>query len=274
MIKMNTNVKVISIIVITLFLLWTLIPIVLVIQQSFKPRILMFVDPPVFFFRPTSHNYFNIFTQQRIPLFMKNSLIISSAATLLCLAIGTMSGYAFAALKFPGRNFLAFMILLTRMVPMGVLMVPIFMIMRTFHLTNTFFAPILAHSVLNLAFVIWMMWSFFSEVPKELEQAALVDGCSRIQTFIRISLPLAAPGLVATGILTMLFSWNEFMFSLILTNHVTRTLPVGIANFLGHEVDWGGSSAAAVVACIPVFITSIFIQKYLIRGLTTGALKG
>jgi len=119
-----------------------------------------------------------------------------------------------------------------------------------------------------------MMRSFFSDVPKELEQAALVDGCSRIQTLIKISLPLASAGLAATGILTMLNSWNEFMFALILSNNTTRTLPIGISNFIGISIDWGGSSAAAVIACIPIFATGIFIQKYLIRGLTMGALKG
>jgi len=185
-----------------------------------------------------------------------------------------MSAYAFSTLRLPGKNFWAFMILVTRMVPVGTLMVPIYVIMRKVGLANTYFAVILAHAVLNLSFVIWMMRSFFDEVPKELEQAAMVDGCSRIQSLLRISLPLASAGLAATGILTMLNSWNEFMFALILSNNRTRTLPIGISNFVGIAIDWGGSSAAAVIACVPIFIAGIFIQKYLIRGLTMGAIKG
>jgi multiple sugar transport system permease protein len=274
MTKMNKKTLVISAVVIVFFILWTLVPIMLVILLSIKPRILIFADPPVFFFTPILDHFFNIFVRQNIPLFMKNSIIVSSAATVLCLLLGTMSAYAFSALKIPGKIFWAFMILVARMIPMGTLMVPIYVIMRMLQLTNTYLAVIIAHAVLNLPFVIWMMWSFFSEVPKELEQAAMVDGCSRVLSFIKISLPLASAGLVATGILTILFSWNEFMFALILTNNTTRTLPVGISNFMNIQIDWGASSAAAVVACVPIFAAGVFIQKYLIRGLTMGALKG
>jgi multiple sugar transport system permease protein len=274
MIRMNKKVTIISAIVIAIFVLWTIIPIVLIMLQSVKPRLIMFVDPPVFIFRPTPEHFMNIFQQQNILHFMMNSLIISTSATALCLTIGTMSAYAFSALKFPGKNLWAVMILITRMVPVGTLMVPIFVMMRVLRLANTYFAVIFTHAVLNLAFVIWMMWSFFNEIPKELEQAAMVDGCSKMQSFIKISLPLASAGFAATGILTMLNSWNEFMFALILSNHLTRTLPISIANFMGVAIDWGGSTAAAVVACAPIFIAGIFIQKYLIRGLTAGAIKG
>ena len=274
MIRTNNKTTIISAAVVTVFVLWTLIPIALIISQSFKPRIFVFADPPVFFFIPTVTHFINIFAHQNIPQFMSNSLIVSISATALCLTIGTMAAYAFASLKLPGKNIWAFMILVTRMVPVGTLMIPIFIIMRTFRLTNTHIAVIITHAVLNLSFVIWMMWSFFSEVPKELEQAAMVDGCSKIQSFIKISLPLASAGLAATGILTMLTSWNEFMFALVLTNNRTRTLPVGIANFMNLHIEWGAASAAAVVACVPIFLAGVFIQKYLIRGLTMGAIKG
>jgi len=274
MIRMNKRVTVVSAVIVAVFVLWTIIPMILIALQSIKPRILIFSDPPVFIFPPTPDHYFYIFTRQNIPLYMKNSLIISLSATALCLVLGTMSAYAFSALRLPGKKLWAVMILITRMVPIGTLMVPIYVIMRLFHLSNTYFAVIITHAVLNLAFVIWMMWSFFDDVPVELGQAAMVDGCSRIQSFIRISLPLASAGLAATGILTMLNSWNEFMFALILSSNTTRTLPISISNFMGVAIDWGGSSAAAVVACVPIFAAGIFIQKYLIRGLTVGAIKG
>ena len=274
MMRLNRKVKFLSAIVIILFVLWTIIPMLVIMQQSIKPRSLMFVDPPVFIFTPTIEHYFSLFTRYEILQYMKNSLIVSLSATALCLTLGTMAAYAFSSLKLPGKKFWAFMILVTRMVPVGALMIPIYVMMRRIGLSNTYFAVILAHAVLNLAFVIWMMWSFFSDVPKELEQAAMVDGCSKIQAFFRISLPLASAGFAATSILTMLNSWNEFMFALILSSNRTRTLPIGIANFIGPQIDWGASTAGAVVACVPIFAAGIFIQKYLIRGLTMGAIKG
>ena len=272
--RFQKKVIIVSVIVIVFFLLWTLIPIVFLAQQSIKPRLLMFADPPQFIFQPIADHYITIFTRNNIPLLMKNSLIVASSTTVLCLVLGSMCAYALSSLKLPGKNFWAFMILMTRMVPVGTLMVPIYVIMRMMGLANTYVAIIFAHTVINLSFAVWMMRSFFDEVPAELEQAAMVDGCSRIQSFFKIVLPLASAGLAATGILTMLNSWNEFMFALILSNNSTRTLPIGIASFLGVSIDWGGSSAAAVTACLPIFIAGIFIQKYLVRGLTMGAIKG
>jgi len=275
MVAAKKSVTIISAIVISLYVLWVAIPLVLVIFQSFRPRLLMFVDPPVFFFTPTTEHYIGIFSRQNILMFMRNSAIVGVFSTGLCLILGSMCAYALSTLKLPGKNFWALLILLTRMVPASTLMVPIYVMMRTFGLLNTHTAIILTHATLNLPFTIWMMRSFFDDVPKELEQAAMVDGCSRILSFFKVAMPLAAPGLVATGILAMLFSWNEFMFALILSSPRTRTLPIGISSFMGAvSVDWGGSSAAAVVACIPVFIAGVIVQKYLVRGLTMGAVKG
>ena len=275
MITFKKRVAVISAAGIAIYVLWILIPIILMVFQSIKPQLIMFADPPVFIFTPTSQHFEGIFYTQNILGFMKNSVIVGAAATAICLMLGSMCAYALSSLELPGRHIWALLILITRMVPASTLMVPIYVMMRTFGLSNTYSAIILTHATLNLPFTIWMMRSFFDDVPKELEQAAMVDGCSRIKSFFRIALPLSSSGLVATGILTMLFSWNEFMFGLILSSPSTRTLPVGISSYMGAvSIDWGGSSAAAVAACIPIFIAGFIVQKYLVRGLTMGAVKG
>jgi len=265
----------ISIIIITVFLLWTAGPILMMLQQSIKPTIIMFLDPPKFVFKPTIEHFIKIFTKNNILMNMKNSIIIGSSTTVLCLGLGSMCAYSLAKLRLPGKNIWAFLILLTRMVPVGALMMPLYVLMRKFGLAGTYAAVIIAHTTLNLPFSIWMMKVFFEDVPLEIEQAALVDGCSKFKVFTSIALPLAAPGLVATGILVLLNSWNEFMFALILSGRATRTLPVGISSFVGSvSIDWGGSSAAAALASIPIFIAGILIQKYLVRGITMGAVKG
>ena len=268
------QVAIISAIGIVLYIIWIAMPIVLVVIQSIRPQIYMFTSPPTFIFVPTAANFINVI-DQNIMHFMRNSLIVAAFTTAVCLILGSMCAYALSSLKLPGRHIWALLILITRMVPAGTLMIPIYVIIRTFGLLNTHTAIILTHATLNLPFTIWMMRSFFDDVPQELEQAAMIDGCSRLKSFILIALPLSASGLVATGILTTIFSWNEFMFAMIISNPATRTLPVYISGFMGVTgIDWGGSSAAAVAACIPIFAAGIFVQKYLVRGLTMGAIKG
>jgi len=268
------RVTVISAILITMFIIWISIPLLLVFLQAIRPPIYTFTVPPTMIFTPTIEN-FERALKDDIFHFFRNSIIIAVSSTFICLTLGSMCAYALSRLKIPGRHIWAFLILVTRMVPVGTLMIPIYVIMRVFGLANTHIAVILTHATLNLPFTIWMMRSFFDEVPEELEHAAMIDGCSRIKAFLEISLPLSAAGLAATGILTIIFSWNEFMFSLILTDAATRTIPVWISGFIAIvSVNWGGSSAATVLALIPIFIAGIAVQKYLVRGLTMGAVKG
>lgn len=264
-----------SLIIIVLFVLWTIIPLVLLVQQAFKPHVLMFSDPPTFIFKPIGDHFVKIFSKQNIFPFIINSIIVGVFTTFLCLAFGSMCAYALSKLRIPGKNIWALFILIARMVPVSTLMIPIYSILRLIGLGNKLLAIIIAHTALNLPFAIWMLRSFFDDIPDALEQAALIDGCTRIKCFFVVALPLVSSGLVATGILTMLTSWNEFMFALVLSGRTTRTLPVGISSFVGSvSIDWGGSSAAAVIACLPIFIAGIFVQKYLVRGMTMGAVKG
>lgn len=268
------RVSIISYFVVFLFVVWISVPLLLVIVQSIRPTLYKFTFPPTFVFEPTFEHFRDVMTDNVLH-FLRNSFIIAFSATAICLTLGSMCAYALSRLNVPRRHFWALLILITRMVPISALMIPIYVIMGTFGLLNTHFAVILTHATLNLPFTIWMMRSFFDDIPVELEQAAMIDGCSRLRAFLEVSLPLSAAGLAATGILTIIFSWNEFMFALILTDAATRTIPVWISGFIALvSINWGGSSAATIIALAPIFIAGITVQKYLVRGLTMGAVKG
>lgn len=265
----------VCIIIITLFTLWTVIPIFMMVSQALKPERLMFTDPPTIFFTPILTHFFSIFSRNNIFLNIVNSGIVGAATMVLCVTLGVLCAYALSRIRIPGAHGIALLILITRMIPVSSLMMPIYVMMRKLGISGTHLAVILAHTTLNLPFAILMMKGFFQDIPMELEEAAQVDGCSRLHTFLRICLPLVAPGLATTSIMVLLNSWNEFMFALILSGRATRTLAVGISAFLGSvSIDWGSSSAAATLATLPIFIAGIFIQKYFVRGLTGGAVKG
>ena len=264
-----------SYVLVFLFLIWILVPIVMVGQTSFKPSSDIFVLPPKLFFTPTLDHYTQIFSRQNFGQYLLNSVIVALSTMLLSITIGAISAYALARLPIWHKERWAFLILFCRMVPAIVLLVPLFTLTRLVGLANSYWAIIIAHTTFNLPFVIWMMRSFFEDIPVELEEASKIDGASRLGAFWRIALPLTAPGLVSAAILTMLFSWNEFLFALVLSGRDTRTIPIGVASFVGTvSIDWGGSSAAAVIAMVPVFILGLLVQRYLVRGLTMGAVKG
>jgi multiple sugar transport system permease protein len=264
-----------SYLVVLAFVLWVVMPILVILQNSLKPTLLIFTIPPTWAFWPTFDHYAHILSEVHFQQFLLNSTIVSTTTCLLSLAIGSPAAYALARLRVRGRAPLAFLILLARMVPAFVLVVPLYTAFVYLHGINTYWAIVAAHVSFTLPVVIWMMRSFFEDVPIELEEAARVDGATQLGAFIRVALPLVAPGLAASGILCLLFSWNEFLFALILSGRDTQTMPIGVSNFIGTvSIDWGGSSAAAILAMIPVFILGLSVQKFLVRGLTMGAVKG
>ncbi len=267
--------KLITVLIITVFTVWTIVPIAMVVLQSIKPRLLMFTTPPTLFFKPTIQHFANIFAKQQIPGYLINSLIVGVAATAVCVLLGSMAAYSLARFKVKGAGFIAIIILLARMVPAAALVVPMYTFMNHSGIIRIpYLGVIIAHTTFSLPFTIWMMRSFFQDIPKDLEYAAMIDGCSIVKTFFNVALPLTAPGLTATAILTLLTSWNEFMYALVLTARTTKTIPVGISSFIGSvSVDWGGSSAAAVMATVPIFTAGLLVQKYLVRGMTMGAVK-
>jgi multiple sugar transport system permease protein len=251
-----------------------LFPIVLIILTSIKSRVDALAFPPVWIFQPTSSNFREIFDLYDFDLYFRNTLVAASAGTLFAMILGVPAAYSLARHKFRGQSNLAFWILSIRMTPAIAAIIPLFILLRTLRLLDNLLGLVLVYSTFNIPFVVWMMRGFFEDLPVELEESAMVDGCSRLGAFNRIALVLAAPGLASTAILTFLFTWNEFVFALILTATSARTMPVAVQLFMRETgILWGHMTAAAVVMMVPTVILTFFIQRYLVRGLTFGAVK-
>jgi multiple sugar transport system permease protein len=231
-------------------------------------------------FTPTLINFQELFVGSRgiFGRLLWNSLVTGVGSTLLVLCIGALAAYSLS--RFPwGRLVMGLVmgwLLFVNMLPPIVFVGPFYLLSRSFLLYDTPLAVILAHMVINMPLAIWMLQDFFREIPRELEEAAQVDGCDQIQSFWRIILPIARPGLAATAILVFLFSWNEFLLALSLTNTPNAsTLPVGIAGFVQeHNIRYGEMAAASFLATLPALVMVFFAQRQIVRGLTLGALKG
>ena len=265
--------------IVTLSLLATLAPVYWMITISFKHEIDQFAVPPKWFvFSPTLEHYTDAFIARSFGQYLVNSAIVAVSSTACALILGTLAAYALARFRLPYRldRKLALWVLSTRMFPAIVTAVPLFLIMRDLRLLNTQLALIVVYTGFNLPFVVWMMRGFFAELPRDLEEAAMVDGDSRLGALWRVVLPLVAPGLAATAVFCLIVSWNEFLFALVLTQTDTAmTLPVGIAGRVTqYGIEWGAMSAAAVVAMIPILVFALSVQKFLVRGLSLGAVKG
>jgi len=231
--------------------------------------------PPKWFFRPVLDNFQELFSTQPYHRYILNSLIISSCTIGLSMVLGVPAAYALSRLRIKGRNVLAFWLMATRMAPPITLAMPFFLIYRDLKLLDTHIALIIVYMTFNLSWVVWMMWSFFTDVPRELEEAGSIDGCSRFTGFLRIALPIVGPGLAATAVLCWVLAWNDFMFALILTRRVAKTAPVAITIFMRfEEIRWGTISAGGVTVMAPVVLFSMIVRKYLVRGLAMGAVKG
>ena len=266
-------------VLIILAVLIALAPIYWMLTISLKHEVDQFAVPPRwFFFTPTLEHYRDAFLTRSFGQYLINSAIVSVFSTLSALVIGTLAAYALARFKLPYRldRKLSLWILSTRMFPPIVTAVPLFLMMRDLRLLNTRLSLVILYTGFNLPFVIWMMRGFFVEVPRELEEAALVDGDSRLGALRRVLLPLVAPGLAATAVFCLIISWNEFLFALVMTQtDAAMTLPVGIAGRVTqYEIKWGVMSAAGVVAMMPILIFAMAVQRYLVRGLSLGAVKG
>jgi multiple sugar transport system permease protein len=257
------------------FLLWTIVPIALVVSNSFKTQMDIFSVPPTILFYPTLDNYVRALTSGDFDRYFLNSLFVSATSSLLSVGFGSLAAYSLVSLRPRFAMLIADILLLGKLVPAITMLLPLFAIMNLTGLLGTYVGPILAHTAVNLPFVIWLVMGFIQEIPEDLESAAKIDGCTRMQIFWMIIRPLIMPGLAAAAILSMQYSWNELLFSLQLTNLDTYTLPVGISKFVGSiSVDWGKSSAAASMTMVPMILLGFFVQKYLARGTVGGAVKG
>ena len=254
-------------------------PVYWMVTISLKSEVDQFAIPPRWIdFQPTLAHYRDAFVERSFGRYLMTSGVVAVSSTLLAVAIGTLAAYALARLRLPRRldRRLSLWILSTRMFPPIVTVVPLFLMMRDVRLLDTTAALIIVYTAFNLPFVVWMMRGFFAELPRELEEAAMVDGDSRLGALVRVVLPLVVPGLAATSVFCLIVSWNEFLFALVLTQtDAAMTLPVGIAGRVTqYEIKWGVMSAAGVVAMLPILIFALAVQRYLVRGLSLGAVKG
>lgn len=249
-------------------------PIIWLVMVSLKTEVDIFSLPPKIFFQPQFEHYRNLFADDQIINYLKNSLIISLTTTAIAVFTGSLAAYACARFSSLLTKGFILGLFLLRMLPAIAVAVPIYLIAVKTGLLDNYFTLIMVHICVVIPIVVLMMQNCFLEIPPSLEESAMVDGCSRLQGFFWISLPLAAPGLVATAIFAFIMSWNEFLFALILSGRYTQTLPVGVMKFFADRVTmWGEVAAMGVLMILPAAVFTFFVQKYLVKGLTMGALK-
>lgn len=252
-----------------------LLPIYWVLISSFKFQIDLLTLPPDWLPVDFTLNAFqNIFTTKPIARWGLNSLAVSAGTTVLSLLLGIPAGYGFARLNFSGKRVILMLIIMTRAIPPIVLLLPFQVLMKFMGLLGTRMAVILIDTTYNVAFAVWLLSSFFESLPEALEEAALIDGCSWIRAFYHVALPLAKPSIVTVTIFSLIYSWNDFIFALVLTSPDTATLPVGILSTFGAmSVGWTQMLGMSVIAVVPIVLVSLWLQKYYIRGLTLGGFK-
>lgn len=227
---------------------------------------------PVWVFTPTWENYQNVISRNNFFTFTWNSFVVAALSTAVGLVLGLPAAYSIARFKQEG---LALAILIARLTPYITYLVPWYLAFRALGLIDTYLALTLTHLIVGMPLIVWIMISFFEGVPQDLEEAAFVDGATRIGAFMRVILPLSTPGIVAASILAFIFSWNQFLFSLVLSGPNTRPVPVAVFNFISYgQIDFGGLGAAAVMITLPVLILTLIIQRWIVTGLTMGAVKG
>ena len=270
--KTHFLLKLLFFILILIIVIPTIFPFVWMLISSFKTNADIISWPPRFIFSPNAGNYERVFFEHNFLRFFQNSSIVALGAVFFSLVIGLPAAYSIA--RFKQRKILM-MILMARLMPGISFLLPWFIVFTRLRLIDTFVSLILSHILIVMPVVVWVMAAYFETIPEEMEASAMVDGATRQQAFLSIILPLSIPGAVTAATLSFIFSWNNFMFAQVLSMEQTSTLPLAVFNFLAHaEVDWGGVMAAAVLIVTPaIFLTMIF-QKYVIKGLTVGAVKG
>lgn len=250
-------------------------PLAVMVMTSFKVQTQIFTSTPSFFFMPTLENYRAVLFDDNFDSYLVNSLIVGVVSTVLTLAFGCMAAYAMVRFRFLGRDAIGWTTLVLRTVPLAVLAVPVFAIWGEMGMTGSLGGLILLYTAINLPFTIWVLYGFFEQVPYELEEAAMIDGCGPFRIFFEIILPLVRPGLAAAAIFTFRIAWNEFILALVLTDRSTRTLPVAASLYITDVgVEWGKITALGVIIALPPLIFTFIAARQIIMGLTAGAVKG
>jgi multiple sugar transport system permease protein len=279
--KTTKYVKYLLIIVVTAA--W-LFPVYWLIVTSLKTRLEMFAIPPKWSFQPILDNFVDVFYEHRyglapgptdFPRFLLNSFFISLSSIALVILVGMLASYSFSRFNVKGKDTWLFFILSTRMLPPIAVIIPIYLMYQRLGLLNNYLGLIALYMMFNMAFAVWMMKGFFDEIPRELDEAAMVDGYSRLGAFRKAVLPQALTGIAATAVFCLIMAWNEFLFAYILSGFDTRTVPVALARVRGESgINWGTITATEVLYITPVIIFTFFLQKYLLRGITFGTVKG
>jgi multiple sugar transport system permease protein len=243
------------------------------LSLSLKTEIDNIAYPPIFIpDEPTLDNFAEVFRASPFARFTLNSIIVTGASTIVALLIGVPAGYGISKMK---AWKLAVLVLVSRITPGLSYLIPLFILFQFLGLTGTLWPLIVTHLVITVPIVVWIMIGFFESLPRDLDEAALIDGCTLWQAFRHIALPLARPGIAVATILAFIFSWNNFIFGVVLAGRETRTLPVAVYNVLTFEqIAWGPLAAAALIVTLPVLVLTIFIQREIVAGLTAGGVKG
>ena len=260
-----------------LLVLVCMFPFLWMALSSVKTLSELYTVPPSWFPKmPSFANYTKVLFDSNIPRYFLNSTIISLGSTAIALSLAVFASYGFARFNFRGKPAFQAFILLGQLLPTAAIIVPLFITLRAFGLVNSYLGLILIYTIITLPLSVWMLTSYFRAIPIELEEAAIIDGCSRLGVLFRITLPLSLPGVVAIIVYAFVTTWNEFIFALVFAqDYRVKTLPIGIAEFSTEfDTDWGAVMAASLIMTLPIAVLFLFMQKLFVGGLTAGAVKG
>lgn len=253
------------------------IPIYWALLISLKPRTEMFIAPPSWFtLKPTVEHYLHVLRYTRIPVAFRNSVILSGSSVLLSLALSTSAAFGFSRFPFKGSSAVLLGLIVSRMLPVSILIIPIYVMINALNMYDTFQGVIVIYTGLNIPFSIWIMKGFFDSIPRELDEAGTIDGCNTLQVFTRIIFPLTKPGLIAIAIFAYFTCWNEFLLSLVLTSsEYIKPISQALYGFISEQgVNWGNMMSSASLAMIPPALLFLIFQRQFISGITGGAVKG
>jgi len=266
-------------ILVAIVLVFFLFPPLWMVLSSFKTQVDILRRPPAWFFVPSLANYRDIFSHrwgggQIVTTYLPNSIIVALASTALTIAVSLLAAYGLSRFRFRGRKAIGFFFLVTRMLPPIGMVMPLFLFMFNIGLLNTRTALVFVYTALNIPLAVWMLKGFIDTVPREMDEAAMVDGCTRVGVIFRLIVPVVGPGMAVSAIFSFILAWNDFTIALFLTSRETRTLPLMITAFQTDEgLFWGPMTATGVVILLPVVLFTVFSQRHMVKGLTLGAVK-
>ena len=260
---------------VALVMVWALVPILWMVLSSFKPTGVITSNPPQLLFTPTLAHYQALVAGgNNLWSNVYSSLFVTGVSTLIAVVLGAMAGYGLSRIRMRGKQHLAFWIISTRMAPIAAVIVPLYMMFRYLNLLDSYIGLIVAYLSFNLPFAIWLMTAFFDDLPRDLEEAATIDGATKWQVFWNVALPLMKPGIATTTILCFIFAWNDYAFATTFGGPGTSTIPIAAAQLLTQTgIDWGQLLAIGTVVVLPMAVFGLLVKRWLVTGLTLGAVK-